>query len=221
MKTYNGIICGHAYSILGAYEYGGERLVKIRNPWSGGEYTGEWSDKDTSKWDTNAKQQLDHSLHSGTNDGVFFMPLNKFTEFFERYIASYELQWRKKVKTVTISGASGRTQTFNLNNPVSQKMSFGVSGFTGTYDRWRRTPGCDLKQMFRGAEIRVKNSRGQAVRDFQGHDKLNMGGWYGFAFLVFDNVPAGRYTATASMHSTEGRQQVGVITYGLKQPVRF
>lgn len=96
MKTYNGIICGHAYSILGAYEYGGERLVKIRNPWSGGEYTGEWSDKDTSKWDTNAKQQLDHSLHSGTNDGVFFMPLNKFTEFLSATLLHMSCNGGKK-----------------------------------------------------------------------------------------------------------------------------
>lgn len=58
-------LCGnHAYSLLAAYALVGSgsgyrlaqegekadlRLVKIRNPWGKGEWSGEWSDSD-SKW---------------------------------------------------------------------------------------------------------------------------------------------------------------------------
>ena len=48
-KTVNGIVQGHAYSLLSVHEinaYGRNwRLVKMRNPWGRkGEWDGEWSD---------------------------------------------------------------------------------------------------------------------------------------------------------------------------------
>jgi hypothetical protein len=40
-----GILKNHAYSVLMALETGGFKLLKVRNPWGQGEWTGDWSDK--------------------------------------------------------------------------------------------------------------------------------------------------------------------------------
>lgn len=41
----NGLIPGHAYSVIIAKEVKGQRLVNIRNPWGGFEWDGDWSDQ--------------------------------------------------------------------------------------------------------------------------------------------------------------------------------
>merc|ERR1711998_663624 len=47
-----GIVPGHAYSVLDVGTYGGEKLIKLRNPWGAFEWTGKWS-ADSSAWDEN------------------------------------------------------------------------------------------------------------------------------------------------------------------------
>jgi len=39
----DGLISGHAYSIIHYFQNDEKRLVKIRNPWGTGEWTGDWS----------------------------------------------------------------------------------------------------------------------------------------------------------------------------------
>jgi len=68
-----GLVSAHSYSLLGAYEYKGTRLIKVRNPWGSERYRGVWSDKDTSKWTPEAKKALNHE---NANDGSFFIPLD-------------------------------------------------------------------------------------------------------------------------------------------------
>jgi len=68
-----GLVSAHSYSLLGAYEYKGTRLVKVRNPWGSERYRGVWSDRDTAKWTYDAKRAL---KHSNDNDGSFFIPLD-------------------------------------------------------------------------------------------------------------------------------------------------
>ena len=45
----DGLIGGHAYSLISVVEFEHEgqqvRLLKMRNPWGKGEWTGDWSDK--------------------------------------------------------------------------------------------------------------------------------------------------------------------------------
>ena len=47
-KSESGIYSGHAYSLIGAFDFKvGEKrvkLVKLRNPWGHGEWKGDWSD---------------------------------------------------------------------------------------------------------------------------------------------------------------------------------
>lgn len=56
-----GLVPGHAYTVLGAYELKDEsgkvveQLVYMRNPWALEQYTGPWRDSD-SKWTAHYKQ---------------------------------------------------------------------------------------------------------------------------------------------------------------------
>lgn len=47
--TDSGIVQGHAYSLISIHEFTHSdrsvRLLKLRNPWGRGEWTGDWSDK--------------------------------------------------------------------------------------------------------------------------------------------------------------------------------
>jgi hypothetical protein len=51
-----GIVQGHAYSILDAYEVEGNKLLQIRNPWGNSiEWKGAWGDS-SSDWSERRKQ---------------------------------------------------------------------------------------------------------------------------------------------------------------------
>ena len=47
-KNAEGVISGHAYSLISIHEFENKnqqvRLLKLRNPWGSGEWTGDWSD---------------------------------------------------------------------------------------------------------------------------------------------------------------------------------
>lgn len=64
-----GIIEGHAYSIMRAVEAAGEKLVLLRNPWGESEWTGPWSDG-SKEWTPAWMERLDHKFG---DDGVFWM----------------------------------------------------------------------------------------------------------------------------------------------------
>ena len=98
-----GISGSHAYSLLGAYELIDEdgvirtvsneesesiedkstliRLVKLRNPWGRGEWKGEWSDQDE-RWTPELLEELGVT---GTDDGIFFMAVDAFLEYFNDF----------------------------------------------------------------------------------------------------------------------------------------
>lgn len=88
-----GLISGHAYTLLGPFEYNGQKLIKMRNPWGKEKYNGDWSDKDTTKWTDDAKQTLSHSL---ANDGVFFIPIENFKSVFSVTQAALYQDWIKE-----------------------------------------------------------------------------------------------------------------------------
>ena len=73
-----GLVPGHAYTILGAYECEGHKLVKLRNPWGGVEWKGRWRDNDPN-WTRNMKELVDLK---DADDGIFHMAVEDFSRFF-------------------------------------------------------------------------------------------------------------------------------------------
>ncbi len=41
----SGLVAGHAYTLLACLEVNGVKLVRLRNPWGGREWEGDWSDR--------------------------------------------------------------------------------------------------------------------------------------------------------------------------------
>merc|ERR1719238_622285 len=79
-KEGHGLHKGHAYSILNVIVKNKFRLVKVRNPWGSGEWTGDWSDKSSlwaaHPWVAKACAFVDAA------DGAFWMSYEDFSENF-------------------------------------------------------------------------------------------------------------------------------------------
>ena len=57
---------------------GNERLVKLRNPWDEGKWTGDWS-KDSPKWTAHLLKKLNPD---GLSDDVFWMSITDFVKYY-------------------------------------------------------------------------------------------------------------------------------------------
>lgn len=73
-----GVISGHAYSLISIHEFQFEgketKLLKLRNPWGTGEWTGDWSDK-SELWTPALKKKVGFT---DVDDGVFFIELDDY-----------------------------------------------------------------------------------------------------------------------------------------------
>ncbi|KAM3912251.1 calpain-2 catalytic subunit-like [Leptodactylus fuscus] len=85
MRTPEGLVKGHAYSIIGVseVEYNRRRipLIRLRNPWGKVEWNGRWSDN-SSSWSLldNATRQ---NLQLQGDDGEFWMQMDDFLRYFD------------------------------------------------------------------------------------------------------------------------------------------
>ncbi|KAG6910051.1 hypothetical protein DXG01_013497 [Tephrocybe rancida] len=77
--TLNGLIGGHAYSVLRAVEYNNKRFVVLRNPWGDSEWKGPWSDG-SKEWTKEWLPALEELEHSFGDDGQFVMEYSDFLE---------------------------------------------------------------------------------------------------------------------------------------------
>ena len=78
-----GLISGYPYNLLGIYQIvdkigNKEYLFRLRNPWSKGEWNGDWSDK-SNLWDDNSKSKV---KYLDKEDGMFYMSDNDFFKYF-------------------------------------------------------------------------------------------------------------------------------------------
>lgn len=81
-NEYEGLVTGHAYSILAAITLdGGPQILKLRNPWGKEEYKGPFSDE-SSTWTAAWKEQV--GLVSA-NDGIFHIPVTGAKTAFSWY----------------------------------------------------------------------------------------------------------------------------------------
>ena len=86
LRGRDGMIGGHAYSILKAKNYGKERLVMVKNPWGKTEWNGPWSDG-SSEWTAESIKELGHTFG---DDGVFWIR-------FEDLLRKYDVIWRTRL----------------------------------------------------------------------------------------------------------------------------
>ena len=73
-----GLSPAHAYTVLKVFEIGREKIVRLRNPWGNGEYSGAWSDS-SSKWTKDLKRKYGVE---NKNDGVFHMSFDDFLKYY-------------------------------------------------------------------------------------------------------------------------------------------
>jgi calpain-15 len=76
-QSQQGVVQGHAYSILDVKEVGDYKLVQLRNPWGQTEYTGPWSDG-SPEWDQNPDVASECGYTGPADDGKFWMPFDEF-----------------------------------------------------------------------------------------------------------------------------------------------
>ena len=91
-----GLVRGHAYTIVSAYEYKDIRLLKLRNPWGSYEWSGDYSDK-SEKWDDELKKFVNFE---NKDDGIFFMKIEDFLKYFPytficKYKNNYHYEYKK------------------------------------------------------------------------------------------------------------------------------
>lgn len=79
-RNSRGIVPSHAYSVIGAYEIDGEKILKLRNPWGKFEFKGDVNENN-SMWKKQSNIDLVGGVSKG-DDGVFFMTLEEFTDTF-------------------------------------------------------------------------------------------------------------------------------------------
>ena len=83
-KLLNGLIGKHAYTVIDTCHSKVNKLIKLRNPWGTGEWTGAYSDKDTDpahKWDSSWMTW--RGKMEDKDDGCFWMPWSDFVTRFD------------------------------------------------------------------------------------------------------------------------------------------
>jgi calpain-15 len=81
-KSAEGIVAGHAYTVVSVIEAGGFKLLRLRNPWGSFEWKGDWSDE-SPLWAANPK--LQKACEGGgvaKDDGFFWMSWADFASNF-------------------------------------------------------------------------------------------------------------------------------------------
>ena len=122
-----GLVEGHAYSLVSFNKITTSQgkdvyLFRIRNPWSQGEWTGDWSDK-SKLWDSKAKSQVSFD---NKDDGIFFMNDTDFFKFFTHVEICYML-FDSEAVTYNIEGENIKNgSVFNVETEGEGFLSVSV-----------------------------------------------------------------------------------------------
>eukprot|EP00746_Dinoflagellata_sp_MGD_P133672 gnl/MRDRNA2_/MRDRNA2_67418_c0_seq1.p1 gnl/MRDRNA2_/MRDRNA2_67418_c0~~gnl/MRDRNA2_/MRDRNA2_67418_c0_seq1.p1 ORF type:complete len:269 (+),score=44.49 gnl/MRDRNA2_/MRDRNA2_67418_c0_seq1:134-940(+) len=107
-KREDGLVEGHAFSFISAFQQGDIRLVRLRNPWGNDrEWNGAWSDgspewKNYPELAAKLRPQRRNSIR-GMNDGLFWM---SFEDYSNHFNTVYHLPQDMSVGAVGPSRAS-------------------------------------------------------------------------------------------------------------------
>ena len=127
MKSFYGIIDGHAYSIHHPVEITDDagkkhRIVQVRNPWAREEYTGPWSDNDK-RWTASTRKQVDHRPG---NDGFYYVPFEEvFLGGFPVFsVTAYRDTWKTASTGIIQAKTTSTRWDFDVYNPRDQEVIF-------------------------------------------------------------------------------------------------
>lgn len=114
-----GLSGNHAYSLLSAHEvyHNGRqvRLVKLRNPWGKGEWTGDWSDS-SPMWTDDVRRQVGYNQLSNEDDGIFFMSFNDWMKYFHDFdVCYYHDNYINSSKKFSSSSSTPTIIKFQIN----------------------------------------------------------------------------------------------------------
>lgn len=107
-----GLIAGHAYSVENFKTIQGHELVRLRNPWGEGAWTGDWSNQwinknrktGTIRLTNDEKKDLDVNDDLNIDDdGRFWMKWNDFIDEFENLSVCHlsqpdSIEYEKRVR---------------------------------------------------------------------------------------------------------------------------
>ena len=123
-----GLVEGHAYTLVSFCQITTSQnkkvyLFRIRNPWSQGEWNGDWSDK-SSLWDSKTKSQV---KFENKEDGIFFMSDTDFFKYFTHVEICYILYDSISV-TYTVEGEENlkNASVFNIETEGEGFLSVSV-----------------------------------------------------------------------------------------------
>ena len=123
-----GLVEGHAYTLISFSQITTSQnkkvyLFRIRNPWSQGEWNGDWSDK-SKLWDSTSKSQVQFE---NKEDGIFFMNDIDFFNYFTHVEICYILYDSVSV-TYSIEGEENlkNASVFNIETEGEGFLSVSV-----------------------------------------------------------------------------------------------
>ena len=123
-----GLVEGHAYTLINFTQITTSQgtkvyLFRIRNPWSQGEWSGDWSDK-SKLWDSKAKNQVNFQ---DKEDGIFFMNDTDFFKYFTHVEICYIL-YDAISATYTVEGIENlkNASVFNIESEGDGFLSVTV-----------------------------------------------------------------------------------------------
>ena len=81
-----GLVANHTFSLVSAFEreVNGEnvKLIKLRNPFGKGEWTGDWSDQ-SDKWNEDTRLKFNY-IPQEIDDGIFWIDYENFCKYFNK-----------------------------------------------------------------------------------------------------------------------------------------
>ena len=108
----------------------GLKLIKLRNPWGDGEWTGDWSDE-SELWTTRMRNVLDFNIID--DDGIFWMDFNDFYDEFDTVYVCRNLTESKGWKNLSLIDkwqgkyAGGLPNSKNRNAKIEEAPQYSVT----------------------------------------------------------------------------------------------
>ncbi|CAG9767404.1 unnamed protein product [Ceutorhynchus assimilis] len=87
----SGLVATHAYAVMDVRTVNGEKLLKLKNPWSHLRWRGNYSELDIRHWTPELQRLLDYDPHSAAefDNGVFWIDYESLLKFFEVFYMNW------------------------------------------------------------------------------------------------------------------------------------